>query len=219
MSKYRFIYRNPTDKNYFVVDANFLANKFIDLKFVPEEPAKQKQRIRDCQKWWVEIEKMVNTNQARVYIPDICIAEAVRVLAKKYYREGWFKKYDLYKARGDLYKLIRMTHKQLRRANRKVKYHDISTNRDIIVSVDRYFELTEIKKLSTTIPDIMVLAVAKYIMDFYDIPKEKLFIITSDADLIKLTKYTSELPSPHDPTIHTADKVFKDSSPIINTKI
>lgn len=90
MPRVRKISRDPNPgKNYYLVDANFLANRFIPPESVPN--ANQRDRIKRCNEWWDEIEKQLKHNKARVYIPDICIAETFKVLAKKYYEEKWFK--------------------------------------------------------------------------------------------------------------------------------
>ncbi|MBA7700948.1 hypothetical protein ES703_109674 [subsurface metagenome] len=59
MARIRKIYLNPAEgKNYFVVDANFLANKYIppDRASKPEE----KTRIQKCLEWWDEIDAQLN---------------------------------------------------------------------------------------------------------------------------------------------------------------
>ena len=36
------------------------------------------------------IDAQLDAGFARIYVPDICIAEAFKVLAKKYYSHKWF---------------------------------------------------------------------------------------------------------------------------------
>lgn len=56
--------------------------------------------------------------------------------------EGWFKKPgDPDRARQALSDVVRTNTRALQRGGRDVRFHDISTNRDIIVGVDRFFEL------------------------------------------------------------------------------
>ncbi len=50
------------------------------------------------------------------------------------------------------------------------------------------------------LPGLIVVATAKYLIDFYDIPKNKLHIITLDSALWKGTKKIPELPNAYDPT-------------------
>ncbi|GAI11482.1 unnamed protein product, partial [marine sediment metagenome] len=137
MARIRKINRNPAQgKNYFVVDANFLANKYIP----PDRASKpgEKTRIQKCLEWWDEIDAQLNINKTRVYIPDLCIAETFKVLAQKYY-DKWFQTYNEYsKARKRLIRDITLSDKILRAPIRQIKYHDISTSRDIIISVDRF---------------------------------------------------------------------------------
>lgn len=42
-------------KNYYVVDASFLINKYIPIEITKDK--KRKKRIDDCQQWWKEIDK------------------------------------------------------------------------------------------------------------------------------------------------------------------
>lgn len=199
MARIRKISRNPNPgKNYYLVDANFLANRFIPQNIVPN--AHQKQRIERCNEWWDEIEEQLNKNKARVYIPDICIAETFKVLAKKYYEEKWFKRpVDVKAAREKLSKFVSVPSKTLKAAKRNIKVHDISTTRDIIISVDRFYELFHKHKKNVSLPDLIVVATAKYLIDFYDIPKDQLHIITLDKGLWSGSKKIQELPNAYDP--------------------
>jgi len=208
MARKRSIEKSPSDhKNYFVVDANFLA--YVAL---PKRTVRSKLQIRDshekeradrCFKWWEKIKRQLRDNVARVYVPDICIAEAFKVLAKWYYQRGWFATAEAYsQARKRLRKFVSTTHTEMAKADRLVQVHDVPTDRDIVIAVDRFFEtmFSRRKPLNVEIPDLMLLAVAKYLMDFYDIPKSYLYIITLDKTLAKLTKKIPELPAPIDPT-------------------
>ena len=71
------------DKKYYLIDANFLANRHINPNKVNDDG--EKQRIKSAQEWWGNINKQLEQDQARVYVLDLCIAEAFKVLAKKYY--------------------------------------------------------------------------------------------------------------------------------------
>lgn len=68
-------------------------------------------------------------------------------------------------------------------SNRIIKYHDVPTCRDIIIAVDRFFELFMRNKRKVQIADLIVVVTAKYLIDFYDIPKDYMHIITLDRDL------------------------------------
>ena len=141
MAGIRKILRTPNPaRNYYLVDANFLARKHITSTFAPAGP--DRSRIVACQAWWTEIDAQLANGCARVYIPDICIAEAFKVLATWYYVSKWFKRpIDYKRARDRLSKDIRTDAEALRTTFRPVAYHDISTNRDIIISVDRFYEV------------------------------------------------------------------------------
>ena len=69
-----------------MVDASFIAEKYIPIGTAPTKEVKE--RIRECKRWWNEIDRQVGDERARVYIPDVCIDEAFKVLAKKYYQES-----------------------------------------------------------------------------------------------------------------------------------
>jgi hypothetical protein len=72
-------------KKYYLVDANFLANRHINPTKVNDHG--EKQRIERAQEWWKQIKKQLDKDQARVYVLDLCIAETFKVLAKKYYND------------------------------------------------------------------------------------------------------------------------------------
>jgi len=171
---------NPEDewcRHYYLVDANFLANKHIPATRV-SGPI-DRDRVVACQEWWRQIDSQLANNHARVFVPDICIAEAFKVLAKKYYSEGVFASYkSYYYAKSKLSKDIRTNSKDLQSHARKVKYHDISTNRDIVIGVDRFFESFMKHRCNVQIGDLIFAATAKYLMDFYDISKDYLHIVT-----------------------------------------
>lgn len=211
MARVRKITRNPNPgKNYYLVDACFLANRFIPPAIAPD--AHQRNRINKCNEWWDEIEVELKKNKARVYVPDICIAETFKTLAKKYYEEKWFKKpIDLNNARKKLAKFIAVPAKTLKAANRVIKVHDISTTRDLIISVDRFYELFHKYKKKVSLPDLIVVATAKYLIDFYDIPKERLHIITLDTGLWEGSKKIPELPNAYNPTqaSDSRDRIFQ----------
>ncbi len=212
MAMVRKISRNPNSgKNFYLVDANFLANRFIQPRFAPDNA--QKERIEKCNEWWDEIEAQLTRNKARVYVPDICIAETFKVLAKKYYDERWFKKpVDLNNARNRLNKFISLSRKTLKAARRKIKVHDVSTTRDLIISVDRFYELFHKHRKKVSLPDLIVVATAKYLFDFFDIPKDRLHIVTLDGPLWEGSKKIQELPNAYDPTRKSnhRDRVFED---------
>jgi len=212
LAKIRKIYRYPDgSKNHFVVDANFLANRFIPPSCV--HGANQVARIQHCNEWWDEIDAQLNADRARVYIPDICIAETFKVLAQKYYVEGWFTSpVDLNNARNRLRKAITTPTSVLKAAMRRIKYHDISTTRDIIISVDRFYELFHKSKLNVSLPDLIVVATAKYLVDFYDVPKQFLHIVTLDRQLRAGSQKIQELPNAYDPTESgdRRDRIFAD---------
>src|SRR3989304_7709765 len=90
MPRYRTISRDPEGKNFYLVDASFLAAHYIPVDRITN--ISEHAQVERSQAWWAEIVAQLRTGKARVYIPDICIAEAFKVLAKKYYqKDKWFR--------------------------------------------------------------------------------------------------------------------------------
>lgn len=196
----RKISRSPDRRNYYVVDACFLANRYI-----PEDRApagQERRRIQLCNLWWDEIENQLDGGKARVYIPDICIAEVFKVLAKKYYTEGWFRSSaDHAYYRRKLRRAITTPGRTLRKKDREILYHDVETNRDIIIAVDRFYEIFHRHGLhKVSLADLLIVSTAKYLMDFFDIPRDSLHIVTMDGSLRNGSTKIQELPNAYDPT-------------------
>jgi len=155
-----------------------------NAQFTTPRGLQEKACIEECKKWWKEIDSQLRQGKAIVYIPDICIAEAFKVLAKMYYRRKVFPSAVSYnQARNRLSGDITTPIKDLKLADRQVRYHDISTSRDIIIAVDRFLEVFMKKNCRVSLPDLIVLATAKYLIDFFRIPHASLFIITLDKQL------------------------------------
>jgi len=194
----RKIVRNPSGVNYFLLDANFLANCYIQPALAAN--AHERSRIEDCHAWWAEIEAQVKRRRARIYVPDVCIAEAFKVLAKKRFHEQIMNDQQYKAARDALSTAIRVQSKILKARNRFIPVHDISTSRDIIIAVDRFYEIFAKTNIVVQIADLILVATAKYLMDFYDIPKSTLHIVTLDKALRRGTRVATDLPPAYDPT-------------------
>ncbi|HUV29470.1 MAG TPA: hypothetical protein VMY05_00065 [Acidobacteriota bacterium] len=209
--KGRKIDRRPSrSRNYFFVDACFLVNKYIPLSAAPD--GNEVDRLRKCKTWWREIASQLRTACARVYVPDVCIAEGFKVLAKKYYQDDWFRTAQEYKsARDRMSRDLRTSVQEIRSVDRRILFHDISTCRDIIIAVDRFFEVFMKHGKKVQIADLILLASAKYLMDFYDVHRADLHIITLDEDLYSGIKLVKELPNAYDPTKgkDAAGRVFR----------
>lgn len=209
MPSRRRIQRAPAQKNCYLVDANFLVNRVIPVAVVTD--AKEKDRVQRCHDWWKEIDAQLASGHAIVYVPDLCVAEAFKVLAKKYYVDKYFSKPIYHKhAREKLARFLHTSPKVLRGANRKIKVHDLSTSRDIVIAVDRFYEFFLKKKLSAGIVDLFILATAKHLMDFFNISKSCLHIVTMDNDLWRGSKKLADVPSAFNPNHPSefASKVF-----------
>jgi hypothetical protein len=199
MARIRKIERIPaTGRNYYIVDACFLANRYIPIGKVPPKEAP---RLDSCLAWWREIDGQLATSRARVYCPDICIAEAFKTLAKKYYVEHWFSTpVELNNARNRMRRDVSLAPRVLRAARRRIRFHDIPVARDIILAVDRFYELFLKHGKNVSLPDLVVLASAKYLIDFFDLPKSSIHVVTLDHKLWEGSKKIPELPNAYDPT-------------------
>jgi hypothetical protein len=177
-------------RNYFLVDASFLAEKYIPLGALSQADAL---RTRECHVWWSEIDRQIKLECARVYVPDLCVAEAFKVLARKFYQDLIFKKHsELQSARDKLASDITLDHRELKKQKRFIRYHDLPTTRDIIISIDRFFELFYKKKCYVGVIDLILVASAKYLMDFHDADRCQIHIVTLDKTLWKGTKSISD---------------------------
>ena len=197
MARVRKILKNPprSKRNYFLADASFLAEKYLPIGGAPT-PA-DAQRTRD----WREIDRQGKVERARVYVPDVCIAEAFKVLAKKYYIDSVFSSSSALKsARDSLSADITLSHKLLKKQTRYIPYHDLPTSRDVIVSIDRFYELFLKHRFNVGVIDLILVASAKYLMDFHDAKRSQIQIVTLDRPLWRGTKKVSELPNAYDPT-------------------
>jgi predicted nucleic-acid-binding protein len=201
VARVRKILKRPpaTQRNYFVVDACFLVEKFLKIGAASSAPLQT--RRRECHYWWTEIDRQVGARAARVYVPDIAIAEAFKVLAKKYYTDRELSTAQEYKvARDSLGKTVRIPVQELKKQNRWIGYHDVASTRDLIVSVDRFFELFQRHGFNVSLPDLMLVATAKYLMDFHDAARSQIHMVTLDQALWRGTKKILELPNAYDPT-------------------
>ncbi|HXG53700.1 MAG TPA: hypothetical protein VNN77_20040 [candidate division Zixibacteria bacterium] len=164
MARTRKIQRMPNNKNCYLVDAKFLANRFIPAAKVTDLNGI---RVEWSQAWWREIDHQLRLGHALVYVPDLWIAEAFNVLAKKYYVDGYFARPVDYKnARDKLREFLHVSLRTLKPARRSIKVHDISLSRDIIIAAGRFDELFFKHKLSARVVDVVILLTAKYLIDF-----------------------------------------------------
>jgi hypothetical protein len=211
MARVRKIVRNPSNGiNYYLIDACFLANRYIPARRLRGD---EKVRVERCSDWWKEIDAQLAAGAAIVYVPDVCIAEAFKVLAKKYYKEKVFPNRVFYHlAKQRLSKDITVSKKTLTSANRKIRFHDISTSRDVIIAVDRFLESFNKHNIIASLPDLIILATAKYLIDFYKIPFDRLIIVTTDGSLHRGSRLFPDIPNAFDPKIKNefAENVFVD---------
>lgn len=211
MPRLRKIHKNlnASDKNFYIVDANFLANKYLPSKMA--KSPNEKERIENCQEWWKIIEKQIKDKKCIVYIPDICIAEVIKVFAKKYYQEKSFRNFREYNSCVNIFlKDIRTSHKELAAKDRHIRYHDISTCRDILISVERFNRIFNKKGYHrVSVPDLIIVAAAKYLIDFYNLPYKYIHILTTDKELRAGSNKIPEIPTAYDPSTQKASSIFK----------
>ncbi len=208
MPRVRKIDKRPlkAERNYFVVDTCFLVNKYLPLSTATTTEVEH--QIREAHTWWHEIDRQVSDQRARVYVPDLCIAEAFKVLARLYYDKalGGKKRYDQNKAKyrynrakKRLSNDVSLTHRDLQMQTRYIGYHDVPASRDIIVAVGRFYEAFMKNDCAVSVVDMVVVSTAKYLMDFHDAPKKQIHIVTHDKALWRGTKMVTELPNAYDP--------------------
>ncbi|RKZ06935.1 hypothetical protein DRQ32_10595, partial [bacterium] len=64
MSRVRKIFKQPEQgKNYFIIDACFLANKYLPRELAPV--GIERDRIDQCLEWWDEIDSQLEARTAR----------------------------------------------------------------------------------------------------------------------------------------------------------
>jgi len=190
-------------KNYFLLDANVLVYVGLPRRLQKVNlPAKERARAARCTAWLEAVKRQCKQGRARVYIPDVVIAEAFKVLAKWYYRDGWFGRNAVAynQAKNRLRGYVAQTHREMAKMDRQVMVHDEPVNRDVIIGVDRFLEPMFKAKLNVQIVDLLLLSIAKYLTDFYDISKDRLYILTCDKHLVKLTRLLRDVPTAIDPT-------------------
>jgi hypothetical protein len=181
----------PKETIYYIIDTDFFVNKYLN----PSEGSNthDRDRIRNSHKWWEIIDWQINKKFAILYINDLCIAETFKVIAKKYYIEKFLKRNRYQNIRNKITSDIQLSISKLISKCRFIKYHNLSIERDIIVGASRYLEIAHKHNLQTiSVVDLITLSSAKYLMDFYRINKEQIYILTGDDKIIKCSKFSKD---------------------------
>jgi len=200
----------PSSPIFYIADTCFFVYRYFDEAKITDPH--EKQRALQAKQYWTVIDGQCKSGLAKVFILDVCIAEAFKTLAKKYYgSSGIFPStahYDAAKKR--LSKDVSFSARDAKKAQRNVRFHDIQTSRDIIIGVDRFFENTLKKHPRVGIVDLLILSTARYLIDFLGFDRDRLHIITMDNRLYKLARGYAELPSAFNPDVPAdlAAKVF-----------
>ena len=126
-------------------------------------------------------------------MPDICIAEAFKVLARNYYSEAISSGTAYKNARDRLSRDMSMSHKELQKQDRYVGYHDVPASRDIIVAVGRFYESFMKHDCNVGVIDLIVVSTAKYLIDFHDALPKQIHMVTHDNAIAQLADRTVQL--------------------------
>jgi hypothetical protein len=206
----RCIKKRPKELIYYLVDANFLLFRFVNPRKITD--SNEKRRAELARHYWKQIDAQMHQHSCKVLILDICIAEVFKTFAKKYYdKAGIFpKSVDYRNAREGLRNMVQLGARDASKTTRVIRCHDIQTNRDIVLGVDRYFEKVHKHKRKVSIVDLLILSTAQYLIDFLGFDRDRISIITMDGDLYKLARSVKQLPAAFNPENpqDLASKVF-----------
>ena len=196
----RCIPKAPKNSIWYLIDACFLVNKYLDETRTKDQG--EIDSISAAKQYWKIIDQQLSKGQCKIFILDVCIAEAFKVLAKKRYQKSTLIKsaVEYNRTCAKMSEELRLTTKEAKRQNRTIRYHDIQTCSDIILGIDRFFEATYKRGgagLGTV--DLMLLSTGKYLMDFYGFTKADLFLITQDRVLYKIARSLNDLPKTFNP--------------------
>ena len=174
----------PVNTIYYIVDSNFFANKYLR----PGESSNDtdKKRIENSLSWCEIINRQISKNSAIVYINELCTSETFKIMARKYYQDNLFGSNRYQAIRKQIASDIQLSVSEILSKARSIKYHNIAVDRDVIIGASRYLEIAyknECRSLSVT--DLSILSCAKYLIDFYKINKEQIFILSGDKKLRK----------------------------------
>ena len=189
---------------------------FLFYKYVKEKDLCDKEDLKNfphSHEYWKIISAQIISRKARVFVPDICIAETFNTFSKKRFNqeEKNFNNNTYHSCRKKFIKDISIRADAIRKANRNIEFYNISLNREIIIGIDRFYEKRSKNgknKVSTV--DLIILSTAMYLIDFFGISKKTVKIISRDNDLYDLARSFPELPDIFNPDKERdrANKVF-----------
>jgi hypothetical protein len=196
----RCIPQSPEYPIWYLVDANFIVNRYLKAPTISDKG--ERFRVLSAQAYWATIDEQLADDQCKVLLLDVCIAEAFKTLAKKY-----FGKNPSIQSPGEYNRIrkrlrsdITLSSRDASLTRRSIRFHDIQTSRDIIIGVDRFFERQHKLGANVSIVDLLILATAKYLVDFFGFSKDNLFIITQDNELYRLARALQDLPKCFNPS-------------------
>ncbi len=202
---------SPAEPLIYLVDSNFFANKYLEK--ADGDDSTDAGRIENCKNWWQIIDYQIDVGKAIVFITDLCISETFKIFARKYYQVGKISSAKYQRIRKNVTSDLHMSVNKLIAAKRKIKYHNLQADRDIIVGASRFLEIAQKNKLHRiSVIDLVILSSAKYLIDFYKIVKERIVIISGDSPIIKCSKLARDIPSvidALDPKNHPSKYYYK----------
>lgn len=185
---------------YIIIDSCFFIN--AHLSRTDAENLNEQKNIIKCNELW-KIIKLHHRDQCNlvVYILDLCIAETFKAISKHYYQKRNINKGSKYqKIIEKIENTLRLDVRVLKRQRRNIFIHDFAVNRDILVGISRFHELVfKNNSAKIGIVDLAVLSLAKYLIDFYKIPKKYIMILSSDEAIIKISKLCKDIPTVKNP--------------------
>jgi hypothetical protein len=206
----RCIPKSPDYSIWYLVDANFLVNRYLDPRKISDKG--ERSRVNAAKLYWDIIDDQISQGKCKVFILDVCIAEAFKALAKKYFcnQPCITSPAEYNRTKNRLRTDVKLSSGMASRTHRTIRFHDIQTSRDIIIGVDRFFEKVHKSQASVSIIDLMILSTAKYLVDFLGFSNKNLFIITHDNELYRLARSFNDLPKCFNPTKKqdASDKVY-----------
>ncbi len=211
------IKKHPTknNPNYFLIDSDFFVNRYLSkhLSYLNLNSGNSgEESIEKSALWWNEINSQLKNEIAYLFIPNVCISETFKVLAKRQYDkdEKIIKKYKYYKELIDeISEDLHVNPKLPETQKKKQRIHDLETNRDIVIGTDRFLRLimkNGYKTISTF--DLMLLVHGKLLLKHYNFNKRNLFIITGDKTLYNASKPFPDIPRVCCPNINSFDSSF-----------
>jgi hypothetical protein len=207
----RCIKKHPDGFLFYLVDPCFLYYKYVREKDLTEP--QDLKNFPHSSEYWKIITSQIESGKARVFVPDICIAETFNTFSRKRFNtsEKNFHNNSYSFCRKKMIKDISIKADNIRKSRRKVGFYNLSLNREIIIGIDRFYEKrSKSGKNRVSTVDLIILSTALYLIDFLGLSKDSIKIVSRDKELYELARSFSELPDVFNPDLESdrANKVF-----------